>query len=459
MPSSGSGDYKPCSKLFLAPTAHSTEEKVAAGPGRGDGRVDGSFAALRVPVVRTTGGDRRLSGGRASPRGAHRRRFIKFGGGSPYFPMRRVDVDGAPRRLLDGALVANNPTQFALAEAAALRRRKNRNKAVGKEDAQLDLVVSLGTGSAPARATSSSGAEVLGLLSALANLAAARDFVSGIIDLLTDTDATHDLVRRQLRDTWPSLIQERYHRLGDVVDARHLGLAEGDAECRGTCGRWRSTTSSASEGSSGATSSAAQKRRAAAARGVRAVVDLDEESMRVAEAPPRGAPAARAEEVRARDGIAPASSRRRGGGVNNKFQTSHDEHAVDRPQRRPQAAADEEVRRAAGAGMRAMGPDAVVRVVALERHDARLPHRRLELRPVPGLDAKRPALVVVQLDARRRRPPEGVPALGHAREARQADALERDVFQQTLDGLEGVVLGQGPLEAQAEAFQRPGRVL
>ena len=72
-------------------------------------------------------------------------------------------------------MVANNPTQFALAEAASLRRRKNRAKAVGKEDAQLDLVVSLGTGSAPARATSSSGAEVLGLLSAFANLAAARE--------------------------------------------------------------------------------------------------------------------------------------------------------------------------------------------------------------------------------------------------------------------------------------------
>ena len=85
-------------------------------------------------------------------------------------------------------------------------------------------------------------------------------------------------------------------------------------------------------------------------------------------------------------------------------------------------------------------------IVALERHDACLPHRRLELGPVPGLDREGLALVVVQLDARRRRPPEDVPALGHAREARQADALERDVLEQTLDGLEGVVLRQGPLE-------------
>lgn len=150
----------------------------------------------------------------------------------PYFPMRRVEVDGAPRRLLDGALVANNPTQFALAEAASLRRSKNQAKAVGSENVKLDLVVSLGTGSAPARATSSSGAEVRGLLSAAANLAAARDFVSGIIDLLTDTDATHDLVQRQLRDTWSNKdLPRRYHRLEPVVDARHLGLAEGNSEC------------------------------------------------------------------------------------------------------------------------------------------------------------------------------------------------------------------------------------
>ena len=87
--------------------------------------------------------------------------------------------------------------------------------------------------SAPALATSSSSGAVLGLLSAFANPGSRRDFVSGIIDLLTDTDATHDLVRRQLRDTWPSSqhLQERYHRLDAVVDARHLGLAEGGAEC------------------------------------------------------------------------------------------------------------------------------------------------------------------------------------------------------------------------------------
>ena len=117
----------------------------------------------------------------------------------------------------------------------------------------------------------------------IAKLAAARDFVSGIIDLLTDTDATHDLVRRQLRDTWPSLIQERYHRLDAVIDARHLGLAEGDAEClrdlramaldyikreRGL--EWRHLVDALRRRSGGGT------------QRVYAVVDLDEESMQVA---------------------------------------------------------------------------------------------------------------------------------------------------------------------------------
>ena len=60
-------------------------------------------------------------------------------------------------------------------------------------------------------------------------------------------------------------------------------------------------------------------------------------------------------------------------------------------------------------------------MVALERHDACFAHRRLELRPVPGLDAKGLALVVVQLDARRRRPPEDVP------EGVQSDEYARNV--------------------------------
>ncbi|KAH8053628.1 hypothetical protein JL722_9475 [Aureococcus anophagefferens] len=71
-------------------------------------------------------------------------------GAPPFFPVRRFDVDGSPRRLLDGALVANNPTHFALAEASALRRGADR-----RAEQTLDLVVSLGTGAAPAKARSS----------------------------------------------------------------------------------------------------------------------------------------------------------------------------------------------------------------------------------------------------------------------------------------------------------------
>ena len=65
------------------------------------------------------------------------------GGSSPLLPHARVR---RRQKKLDGALVADNPTAIREAEAASLRRRKNRAKAVGKEDAQLDLVVALGTG-------------------------------------------------------------------------------------------------------------------------------------------------------------------------------------------------------------------------------------------------------------------------------------------------------------------------
>ena len=85
-------------------------------------------------------------------------------------------------------------------------------KAVGKEDAQLDLVVSLGTARRRRGRRRRRAPRFWGCCRR-SRIPRPRDFVSGIIDLLTDTDATHDLVRRQLRDTWPSLIQERYHRL------------------------------------------------------------------------------------------------------------------------------------------------------------------------------------------------------------------------------------------------------
>ncbi|KAH8053203.1 hypothetical protein JL721_10713 [Aureococcus anophagefferens] len=146
----------------------------------------------------------------------------------PFFPVRRFDVDGSPRRLLDGALVANNPTHFALAEASALRRGDART---GAPEQTLDLVVSLGTGAAPAKARSSA-ADARSFLGAIPrSVSAARDFVEGLANLLTDTDTTHDLVKRTLRETWRGdELHERYHRLDAVIDARHLRLDEGDVD-------------------------------------------------------------------------------------------------------------------------------------------------------------------------------------------------------------------------------------
>ncbi|KAH8078772.1 hypothetical protein JL720_9518 [Aureococcus anophagefferens] len=146
----------------------------------------------------------------------------------PFFPVRRFDVDGSPRRLLDGALVANNPTHFALAEASALRRGDART---GAPEQTLDLVVSLGTGAAPAKARSSA-ADARSFLGAIPrSVSAARDFVEGLANLLTDTDTTHDLVKRTLRETWRGdELHERCHRLDAVIDARHLRLDEGDVD-------------------------------------------------------------------------------------------------------------------------------------------------------------------------------------------------------------------------------------
>mmetsp|Transcript_2268 Transcript_2268/g.6932 ORF Transcript_2268/g.6932 Transcript_2268/m.6932 type:complete len:489 (+) Transcript_2268:1177-2643(+) len=122
----------------------------------------------------------------------------------PYFPARQL----AHRRLLDGALVANNPTLFALVEAETLAARGD----------PPELVVSLGTGVAPQRA-----AKTTGLYSHL-------DFAEALFNLLTDTDATHDLVLRHLDSASrrTSRPPTRYHRLDAVLDASHLRLDEGD---------------------------------------------------------------------------------------------------------------------------------------------------------------------------------------------------------------------------------------
>ena len=69
-------------------------------------------------------------------------------------------------------------------------------------------------------------------------------------------------------------------------------------------------------------------------------------------------------------------------------------------------------------------------MVALERHGVPSRTAALSLDP-SGLDAKGLALVVVQLDARRRRPPEDVLRLGHAREAGRPTRRARR-FQQAL---------------------------
>ncbi|KAJ1455092.1 acyl transferase/acyl hydrolase/lysophospholipase [Pelagophyceae sp. CCMP2097] len=132
----------------------------------------------------------------------------------PFFPRRNATVDGVPRRLLDGALVANNPTAFALAEIAALNAEA--------AEAPLDLVVSLGTGAAPARARRE-------LEAGDGHVQSTLDFAEGLLNLLTDVDATHELVKRTLRTRWRGHeLDKRYHRLDAVLDAGQLKLDVGD---------------------------------------------------------------------------------------------------------------------------------------------------------------------------------------------------------------------------------------
>lgn len=118
----------------------------------------------------------------------------------PFFPAMQL----GHRRILDGALVANNPTLFALLETASLGRDVP------------ELVVSLGTGVAPLRATRATGFH------------SHLDFAEALFGLLTDTDATHDLVKRHLESKRRSTKHTRYHRLDAILDASHLRLDEGD---------------------------------------------------------------------------------------------------------------------------------------------------------------------------------------------------------------------------------------
>mmetsp|Transcript_3852 Transcript_3852/g.5853 ORF Transcript_3852/g.5853 Transcript_3852/m.5853 type:complete len:593 (+) Transcript_3852:4584-6362(+) len=122
----------------------------------------------------------------------------------PYFPA----VEKSRRKLLDGALVANNPTLVALIDAAAL----------GVHDPEV--VVSLGTGIAPVKAARRNN----GIFSAL-------EFVTGIINLITNTDNAHDLVDLYLRANRAyRRTSTRYHRLDVVIDPAHLDLAQGDGD-------------------------------------------------------------------------------------------------------------------------------------------------------------------------------------------------------------------------------------
>lgn len=129
----------------------------------------------------------------------------------PFFPASHL----YHRKLLDGALVANNPTLFAVIESAALGRDTP------------EVVVSLGTGISPLRAHRSSHW-----------LHSHLDFAEGLINLVTETDATHDLVKRYLESFKHTAYGHfyrskqrtfaRYHRLDPVLDASNLKLDEGD---------------------------------------------------------------------------------------------------------------------------------------------------------------------------------------------------------------------------------------
>jgi len=83
--------------------------------------------------------------------------------------------------------------------------------------------VSLGTGVAPQRAARRGGGVVPSFHSTI-------DFVQGVLNLLTDTDAAHDLVQTYLDAARRNRQSPtRYHRLDVVVDSAHLDLAEGDS--------------------------------------------------------------------------------------------------------------------------------------------------------------------------------------------------------------------------------------
>lgn len=148
-------------------------------------------------------------------------------------------VAGEVRTLCDGALVANNPTHMALLEVAEMTCAANEQQQGGGGGGggllgitEVAVVVSLGCGQSAPGATlqhldSSGGAGGAGG-GGLGSLSRHRDLLGGLFNLMTDTDSTHEVVRRVLRCEGKALGEE-YHRLNTILDERHMRIDESGA--------------------------------------------------------------------------------------------------------------------------------------------------------------------------------------------------------------------------------------
>ena len=107
-----------------------------------------------------------------------------------YFSTWNITIDRELRLFMDGALCANNPTHFVLVEAAEL--------AAAGYTPDLGLVLSLGCGQAAATASLASqpGSGWTGLWSYGRS---SFDMLQGLFNLITDTDMTHEVVKRMLK--------------------------------------------------------------------------------------------------------------------------------------------------------------------------------------------------------------------------------------------------------------------
>ena len=84
-------------------------------------------------------------------------------------------------------------------------------------------MLSLGCGASPAAAMGRGSGSVW----SLNNIHAAGDLLAGIFNLMTDTDMTHEIVKRMLQCQGMRLGEE-YHRFNTVLDARHMKMDEAD---------------------------------------------------------------------------------------------------------------------------------------------------------------------------------------------------------------------------------------